>query len=171
MPKNILVTGRPGAGKTTAVKKVVSLSGLEPGGFYTEEIREGKGRKGFRIKTFGGREGILAHIDIKGGPRVGKYGVDVGSFELIALPEMESALQKGGLIVIDEIGKMELLSLRFKELVIRALDSPCLLLGVIKESGNGFIKKIKERGDVRLFTLTLANRDSVALEILEALSH
>jgi nucleoside-triphosphatase len=169
MKKNLLITGRPGAGKTTLAMKVIEASGLSPGGFYTEEIRVAGDRKGFKIKTFGGREGTLAHVEHKDGPRVGKYSVDVESFESIALPELETALQGSQLIVIDEIGKMELFSQRFKELVIKALDGPYPLLGVIKEHGNGFIQEIKTRPDVRLFTLTLQNRNSLLQEILDAL--
>ncbi|HHT9117129.1 MAG TPA: NTPase, partial [Candidatus Hypogeohydataceae bacterium YC38] len=169
MIKNILITGRPGVGKTTAVIKIISRLDLKPGGFYTEELRTEGERKGFKIKTFSGQEGILAHVDYREGPRVGKYGVDVGSFETIALPEVEEAVRAGKLIVIDEIGKMELFSARFKELVIKALNSPVPLLGVIKEKGDGFIDKIKGRKDVRLFTLTRENRDSTISEILGVL--
>jgi nucleoside-triphosphatase len=167
--KNVLITGRPGVGKTTAVIKIISQLDLKPGGFYTEELRTEGERKGFKIKTFSGQEGILAHVDYREGPRVGKYGVDVRSFETIALPEVEEAVRAGKLVVIDEIGKMELFSARFKELVIKALDSPVPLLGVMKEKGNGFIDKIKGRKDVRLFTLTRENMDSTISEILGVL--
>ncbi|HHT9152881.1 MAG TPA: nucleoside-triphosphatase, partial [Candidatus Hypogeohydataceae bacterium YC40] len=142
---------------------------LKPKGFYTEEIRVGRDRKGFKIKTFGRREGVLAHVEYKGKPRVGKYGVDVGSFESVALPEVEAALQDSQIIVIDEIGKMELFSQKFRELVINALDSPYPLLGVIKDYGDGFIQKIKARQDVWLFTVTMENRSSLLQEILNAL--
>ena len=160
--------------------KVIGTSGLTYRGFYTEEIRESGDRKGFRIKTFDGKEGILAHVEYRGKPRVGKYGVDVESFEAIALPELEAALQvrpgesasgtSGQIIVIDEIGKMELFSQKFKELVIKALDSPYLFLGVIKDHGDGFIRGIKARQDVRLFTLTMENRNYLMQEVLNALN-
>lgn len=166
MKKNLLITGRPGVGKTTLAIKVIEASGLNPKGFYTEEIRMARERKGFRIKTFGRKEGTLAHVDYKDKPKVGKYGVDIESFEAVAIPELEEALHGSQIIVIDEIGKMELFSQKFKELVIKALDSPYPLLGVIKDYGNGFIQKIKSRPDVRLFTLTIENRNSLLQEIL-----
>lgn len=170
MIKNILITGRPGVGKTTAVKKVLSALNRKPGGFYTEEIRVGGVRKGFAIKTFGGRNGILAHVDNRGGPKVGRYGVDVKSFESTALPELEEAISNRRLIVIDEIGKMELFSARFKDLVLQALDAPVPVLGVIKDSGNGFISGIKQRADVMLFKITPVNRDTVIPDVLESLN-
>ncbi|MFQ6001621.1 MAG: nucleoside-triphosphatase, partial [Anaerolineae bacterium] len=72
----ILLAGRPGVGKTTVIKQVVEMLGGEAGGFYTEEIRQGGRRLGFKIITLEGEEGVLAHVDIKGAPRVSKYGVN-----------------------------------------------------------------------------------------------
>ena len=169
MKKNLLITGRPGVGKTTLVMKAIEVSGLNARGFYTREIRIGGERKGFKVKTFSGRDCTLGHVEYKGKERVGKYGVDVGSFEGVALPEVAAALKGCQIIVIDEIGKMELFSQKFRDLVIMALDSPYPLLGVIKESGNGFIQKIKAREDVRLFHLTMDNRESLLKEILDSL--
>jgi nucleoside-triphosphatase len=169
--KNLLVTGRPGVGKTTLVKNVIAKTALTARGFYTEEIREGAARKGFRIKTLGGREGILAHVDFRGERRVGKYGVDVAEFEKTAIPELEEALKEGALIVVDEIGKMELFSYSFMVMVEKALDSDIPFLGVITERGNGFVRKIKSRPDTRLFTLTFQNRDTLAGELLRVIGN
>ncbi|MEE9488354.1 MAG: NTPase [Candidatus Brocadiales bacterium] len=163
--KNILITGRPGVGKTTAIKKVLSALDIRPRGFYTEEIRDGRERRGFTVKTFGGRDCVLAHTDIQGVPRVGRYGVDVTSFENTALPELEEAVGKREIIVIDEIGKMEMFSNRFKNLVLQALDGPAPVLAVISESGNGFIDGIKKRKDVKLFTLSRQARDALIPDI------
>ncbi|MBI4344527.1 MAG: NTPase [Euryarchaeota archaeon] len=166
MTKNVLITGRPGVGKTTLVKRLVERLGVRPRGFYTEEIRVGGEREGFMVRTFGGREGTLAHVDIRSAYRVGKYGVDLKAFEEIALPELEEAVGGMELLVVDEIGKMELLSERFRSLMARALESPTPLLGVVKEAGDGFVQAIKGRRDVKLFTLTLQNRDALLEEIL-----
>ncbi len=163
--KNILITGRPGVGKTTAIKKVLSALDIRPRGFYTEEIRDGRERRGFTVKTFGGRNCVLAHTDIQGVPRVGRYGVNVTSFENTALPELEEAVGRREIIVIDEIGKMEMFSNRFKNLVLQALDGPAPVLAVISESGNGFIDGIKKRKDVKLFTLSRQARDALIPDI------
>jgi nucleoside-triphosphatase len=163
---NVLITGRPGVGKTTLVQRVVSRLGVRPRGFTTEEIRVGGVRKGFRIRIFGGKEGVLAHVGLASPYRVGRYGVDLRAFEEIALPELEEALEEGAFLVIDEIGTMELFSRRFRDLVLRALDTPAPLLGVLKERGDGFLRSIREREDVRLFTLTTENREEVEEAVL-----
>ena len=36
---NILITGKPGIGKTTLIRKLIDSISLSKGGFYTEEIR------------------------------------------------------------------------------------------------------------------------------------
>ena len=87
----VLVTGQPGCGKTTAVKKLVDelrASGASVRGFYTDEVLSGGRRVGFDIVTVpDGRRGPLARKGATG-PKVGQYGVDVASFERLALPTL-----------------------------------------------------------------------------------
>ena len=90
---NILLTGVPGVGKTTLVRRVLAEIDVKIGGFYTEEIRERGKRVGFSIKTFEGRTGILAHVNHKGPHRVGKYAVNIEDLEQIAAESVVSALQ------------------------------------------------------------------------------
>ena len=98
------------------------LLGVDAGGFYTEEIRVMDRRMGFRIITLDGKDGILAHVDCNSNYKVGKYRVDLDSFESVAIPTLEKAIKDKAIIVIDEIGKMELFSMKFKELVSNILD-------------------------------------------------
>jgi len=80
--KNILITGLPGVGKTTLIKKLSEeLKHLHPAGFYTEEIREEGQRKGFELISLDGKRGLLSHKDIKSPYRVGQYKVDIEGFE------------------------------------------------------------------------------------------
>ncbi len=75
---NILITGIPGVGKTTLIKKLAdALKNFHPAGFYTEEIREDGIRKGFALIGCDGRREVLSHTDIKSPYRVGKYKVDL----------------------------------------------------------------------------------------------
>ena len=166
--KNILITGKPGCGKTTLIKQIIEELNLDAGGFYTTEIREKGIRKGFKIITLDGKEEILAHVNINSEYKVSKYGVDIKSLEEIGVKSILNSLRKK-VIVIDEIGKMELLSEKFKEAVLSALDSENNVLGTIMLSHNPFTDKIKKREDTKVVYLTPENRKEVKKEIVSIL--
>lgn len=163
--KNILITGPPGVGKTTLVKRLSEgLSAHGPTGFYTEEIREKGMRKGFSLVGLGGQRGVLSHVDIKGPFRVGRYGVDVKGFETF-LEEIGLAGPEAGVIIIDEIGKMECFSEKFSGIVKDALDSQTPLIATVALKGGGLVSEVKGRDDVLLFDVSSKNRDSLPHEI------
>lgn len=167
MIKNFLLTGWPGVGKTTVIKKILDLLPLSAGGFFTGEIRERGERKGFKITTLDGKEGILAHIDIKSPYRVSRYGVDIKALESLAVPAILKVIEKKDLVVIDEIGVMEMISGKFKEAVLAALDSPKIVLATITEKPHPFADKIKQREDVGLIKITQGNREEVVSKIVK----
>ncbi len=157
--KNILICGPPGVGKTTLVKKILENINLRAGGFYTEEIRENNRRVGFKIISLDNQEGILAHISIKNSRRVGRYRVNIYDLENIGVKSLSQALRDDDLIIIDEIGKMETFSDKFKDKVLDCLNSEKFVLATIGIGGDKFISKIKERKDIVLFTINIENRD------------
>ena len=164
--KNLLVTGLPGVGKTTLVKKLSeALKSLHPAGFYTEEIREVGERKGFELFSLDGKRGLLSHQEIRSSYRVGQYKVDVKGFEdfLGSISFFDPSTR---LIIIDEIGKMECLSLRFQEILKEIVDSEKWAIATIALKGTGLIAEVKKRKDVRLFEITKKNRESLFSEIL-----
>ena len=165
--KNILITGRPRVGKTTLIRKAASLLGDSAGGFYTEEIPgEGvRGRRGFRIVTLDGDEGTLADVNIKRGPHVGKYGVNLADLDRLGVAAMEDATHTREWVVVDEIGKMEEFSERFKRAVIDALDSEKRILATIRRNDSAFTASIKSRPDVELIVLTVPNREEIYSEV------
>lgn len=165
MNKNLFVTGLPGTGKTTLIRKVLERLPTEviASGFFTAEIRESGERVGFTINTLDGRSGVLSHIRIGGGARVGRYGVDVKGFEGMILPLLEAG--RAGLYVIDEIGKMECLSRAFCDAVQLLLDSETPVLGTVAMKGGGFMAEVKARSDVALFEVTVRNRDGLPDDI------
>ena len=162
---NILITGKPGVGKTTLIIKLIEELDLNAGGFYTQEMRLGGRRVGFKIITLDGKESILAHIDIKSPYRVSKYGVNLEGLEKVGVESIWRALENNKIIVIDEIGKMELFSPRFKEAVNSALNSDKITIATILLAPNPYTDKIKRRQDVKLFYLTQENREKVKEEI------
>ena len=165
--KNILITGPPGCGKTTLVRKVVrDLGTLPMAGFYTEEIRERTGRVGFALEGLDGRRGVLSHVKVGGPHRIGRYGVDLVGFEffLRGLNMTNPALR---LVLIDEIGKMECISDLFRKLVRERLDSPVPFLATIALRGTPPIERIKLRPDVELISMNNENRDEKFRDILE----
>ncbi len=167
--KNILLTGLPGTGKTTAIRKIIAALGIPATGFYTEEMRDRGHREGFLIRTLDGRECHLAHVGIKGSHRVGKYGVSIENIDNVAVPSIITP-DPGEIIVIDEIGKMECFSERFREAVVTALDSPNIVIGTIGARGGGFIAAVKQRPDVDIIQLTPNNRDSIPDKIIRMLT-
>ncbi|NIS73970.1 MAG: AAA family ATPase [Deltaproteobacteria bacterium] len=165
--KNILITGSPGIGKTTLALRVgQELSDLGPVGFITEEIREMGTRKGFSLHSFDGRSGILAHVDQGGGFRVGKYGVDVSGFEKF-LDDICFFDSSSGLIILDEIGKMECYSKKFREMVPRLFDDEeKVIVATVARRGGGLIAEVKVRPDVDLFELDRHNRNQMVRAVV-----
>jgi nucleoside-triphosphatase THEP1 len=158
--KNILLTGAPRCGKSTLVEKVINRIDKPLRGFFTRELREGGKRVGFSIVTLDGKKGFLAHQDLGGRYRVGKYGVNLKDIEEIAVPSMMPR-DKNEIIVIDEIGKMECLSRRFREALLEVLDSQNPVIGTIALKGDRFVRQIKERNDVVLMEVTEKNRNEL----------
>jgi nucleoside-triphosphatase len=166
----ILLTGPPGCGKTTAVMTIFKkLDPRKVTGFYTQEIRENNTRKGFSWKRLDGPAGTLAHVDIKGNFKVGKYGVDVAGFEKDVVPvlDVESDAE---IFIIDEIGKMECLSQEFTAAVRQLFNSDKAVLATVAKKGDELISEVKRYPDVKLFNLTRHGNEKVMTEILELLS-
>ncbi len=164
----ILLTGRPGVGKTTVIRRALELIGpVEAAGFYTEEVRAKGRRVGFDVVTLDGRRGALARAG-GGGPRVGRYGVDVDCFERLGVAALESGLAGGAeLLVVDEIGKMELFSERFVAMLERVFDRDggWSVLGTVMRARHPKVEWLWERSDVEILEVTEGNRDGLVGEL------
>lgn len=167
----ILLTGLPGCGKTTAVTRIIAnLDAEKVAGFYTQEIRQNDTRKGFSWARLDGATGILAHVDIKGPFRVGKYGVDVAGFEKSVVPVLGIECSDAELFVIDEIGKMECFSKKFITAVRQLFASDRSVSATVAQKGAGFISEVKNYPGTKLFNLTHQGRDKTVAEVLQILS-
>jgi nucleoside-triphosphatase len=168
----LLIEGRPGSGKTTVAARLAALLAerqVAVRGFVTHELREAGRRVGFTVETVDGQRATLAHVTFAGPPRVGKYGVDLAAFERVALPALAKPPERW-VVVIDEVGKMELASARFREAVSRLLETDADLVATVHVFRHPFTDELKHRRDVERISVTRANRDSLPERLAERLT-
>jgi nucleoside-triphosphatase len=161
----LLITGAPGIGKTTVMRRAAEgLKHERLRGFYTEEIREDGERRGFRLVNFDGTTQIIAHVDARRRHRVGKYGVDVAVLDNAAgllRPDPDARVY-----LVDEIGKMECLSDRFIAAMRALLSGHATMVATVGERGGGFIAEVKRRPECELWEVTRVNRDELPARII-----
>jgi nucleoside-triphosphatase len=165
LKRKVFLTGRPGCGKTTLIKRVVNELARRAGGFYTEEIRERGARVGFKLITLDGKEAVFAHVAFKAPDRVGKYGLDLSALETVGVEALRGAVHARQLVVIDEIGPMEIRSAIFRDEVHEVLDSGAPILGTITARSFPFTDAIKKRPDVSVIQVRSENRDRLLCEL------
>ena len=156
-----LVTGAPGVGKTTLIRQVVSTMRLRAAGFYTEDLRSRGVREGFRIVTLDGEIALLAATGHPGPIQISKYGVDLAELDRVGVGALQRAMERGHVLVADEIGKMQLYSRSFRQTILEAVRSGKPLLGTIMLGRNPYADKIKQHRNVEILTFTEANRAEV----------
>lgn len=166
MKRLLFITGRPGIGKTTVLLNVaeeLKAKGYIVGGMISREVRENGPRVGFEIVDFKTREtGWLAHVSQHNGPQVGKYKVNLKDLDSIGVPAIQTALRDADVVVLDEIGPMELFSQAFKQAVMDATSSSKLILGVIHQGARDpMIESVRNRGDTLIVTVTFDNRNDI----------
>lgn len=162
----LLLTGVPGIGKTSIIKRVAaSLGDRKIAGFYTEEIRDHNVRQGFALVTFTGERIVMAHVDSNSTFQVGKYGVDIAAIDW-AVRTTTAEHTTADLFIIDEIGKMECYSELFVNKIAALLDSGKPVVATIALKGGAFISEVKTRPGVELWEVTKQNRDGMAEKLI-----
>ena len=166
----IFLTGKPRSGKSTVLARIIDIlkkNGLKIGGFITPEIRVSGKRIGFKVvDVYSGEEGILAKVCtcVQDKPRVGKYCVDVEDFERVALKALDFVMKECDLIVVDELGKMELFSKRFEEKVNKLLLTDKLVICVLHRNLVGRYRK-----HAKVICVTPENREGLVSEVIKIL--
>lgn len=162
----LLLTGPPGVGKTTVLRTVAGrLTGRRLAGFYTEEIRAGGRRLGFRAVPFAGPPRDMARVDFPGPARVSRYGVDLGVIEALVRDTLDRS-RDADLCLIDEIGKMECLAPAFVAAVRAWLGSGRPVIATVARTGGGLIAEVKARPGAVVWEVTRANRDALPERVL-----
>jgi nucleoside-triphosphatase len=171
-PLRILLTGPPGCGKTTVILRTLRLLSRTTAGFYTEEVRSGAdgGRLGFDVVALDGRRGPLARIGGQG-PGVGKYAVDLQSFEDVGVRALEAGLREPhALLVIDELGRMEFLSAALVTLLEQVFRSPHPVLGTILYRRHPLGDRLRQASGAEVIQVTTQNREALPVELARRFS-
>jgi nucleoside-triphosphatase len=168
----VLVTGRSGVGKTSVLLRAVDAlkaKGYKVGGMVSREIRERGVRVGFEIVDFHtGQRGWLAHVTQSTGPQISKYRVNLSDLNGIGASSILNAATDADIIVVDEIGPMELFSPEFKRAVDQAIRSSKPVVGTIHfRARDPLINTIKARGDAEILEVTYENREDLHNVIID----
>ena len=170
MGRTLILTGRPGIGKTTIVKALIAQIADRAGGFYTEEILGAGGRKGFRLITLDGRSDVIAHMDFRSRSKVGRYGVKVDVIDQLGAGAIRSAVDTCPIVIIDEIGKMELFSSPFQSAVLKAIGSPKTVITTAMQDDHPWVAAVKTLPNVTVWEVTKVNRTKMVEEVLKWLA-
>jgi nucleoside-triphosphatase len=170
-PPRLLLEGRPGIGKTTVARRLLHLlreAGVPVGGFTTAELRTGGRREGFLVEAASGAHALLAHVDLPGPPRVGRYGVDLAAFGRVALPALRTP-RTGRVVIVDELGKMELASAAFRDAVMQLLERDVAVVATVHQARDRFTDALRRRPDIRVVRVTEATRDALPEQLMDRL--
>lgn len=162
----IFITGRSGVGKTSVLLRAVDAlkaKGYKVGGMISREVRERGARVGFEIVDFHtGQRGWLAHVTQPSGPQISKYRVNLSDLDAIGASSILNAARDADIIVVDEIGPMELFSPEFKKAVDQAMRSSKPVVGTIYfRAQDPLINTIKAREDAEILEVTYENREDL----------
>ncbi len=162
----IIITGRPGVGKTTLIESVTSELPIPIGGMITKEIRKCGHRVGFSIIDLASRlEGVLAHIHQPNGPKIGRYRVNLNDLRNIGIGAIDRAVEEQRLVVVDEIGPMEITSPSFIPAVKRVIESNLpFIISTHANLNHPFIHSLRQQ--FCLYRVKTGNRDQLVKRII-----
>ncbi|MGQ9515177.1 MAG: NTPase [Thermoproteota archaeon] len=171
MKRIFLLTGKPGIGKTTALINIIELlrrSDVDVGGVVSREVRVDGIRKGFEIvDVLTNRVGTLANI-AGNGPRLGKYRVNLKDISSVGVSALKSSMERADVVVIDEIGPMELFSKEFMQSIREVLGCGKPVVGTVHSNlRHPIMEEVNKRPDVDVFEVTYSNREKIPRDVVE----
>ena len=164
----MLLSGPPRVGKTTVIRKLVPLLDPDAGGFYSPAVEENGQRVAFEVVTLDGQAALLStkqpSVTFANEARLGNHRVNLDVIDSIIVPTLLDAAATRRVVIIDEIGPMEILSARFRDVVMHILNSKVIVIGAIAESPIPFLDQVKAHPRVALKTVTHENRNRLPKE-------
>jgi nucleoside-triphosphatase len=165
----------PGSGKTQTLLRIIQLleaEGVKVGGMVTEPIVEKQRRSGFQITNWLTKEkAVFAHEGLKSRLRSGRFGVNLAALEDLGTRALSDARESADVIVIDEVGKMEVESEQFTKAVVETLDAnKSIVMTLHKKSRNPLLQDIRRRDELRLLEVTPVNKNLLAVKIVRLLT-
>ncbi len=165
------ITGLPGSGKTHALLRVIDMlkeEELSIGGMVDEPVEDGRRKTGFTVRNLlTGEQQMFASVDYESKIVVGKIGVDLSKLEEVGVKAIKDAMEQCDIIVIDEVGKMEVESEAFVEAVKESLEvGKPMIITLHKKSRNPLLQDIRRRDDVRILEVTPTNRNLLPYKII-----
>jgi len=169
MGKSLLLTGHPGVGKTTIIRKVIEALGDRAGGFYTEEITGPGGRHGIKLITLYGEQTTIAHKDLKAPryPRVGRYGVDTAALDKVGVKALKRAIGRNRIVIVDEIGLMELYSRKFLDVLMGGFMGEAHIVGTIMAKHHPEADVYRYLSQIEIWEIDHRNRDAMHKRVLK----
>jgi nucleoside-triphosphatase len=160
------------------VERLVELlveAGVPVGGFVTREVLgDDRRRVGFTVRDLTGPEAWLAHQDCDTGIRVGRYGVDIAAFERVGLVALEKATRLArdhvSIVIIDEIGRMELASPGFVQAIKAVFAGPLTVVATVHVHEHPVTDALKRHREIELITVAETNRDGLPAQLFHQLT-
>lgn len=156
--KNILIDGLPRVGKTTAVQRILSLAKVRCGGFFSQAQTK-QFYTNFRLVSVQGphrsmsSQTLLRRFDIPG-----VVGFNLEDLENFGNPALLHALETCDVVVIDQLGTLEVSSDKFRRVVDLVLASDKVCLATLTSSNVPYIEAIRKRPDVAVYDINRSNR-------------
>ena len=144
----------------------MNTSWVAASGILSSEIDDHRHSLGLTVEIVGGRTCELAHTSMDSKTRFETWGVDLETFERLAIP----AIQGGrGVTIVDELGPVQLMSTRFREGVASLFLRPGLVLATAPQNFDPFVDHLKHMDGVTTLPVNFHTRDELAKNLVSLL--